>query len=40
MSKIKVVLWDIDATLLNFEKAEKAAINSLFEEFGFGICTE
>ena len=40
MSKIKVVLWDIDATLLNFEKAEKAAINSLFEEFGFGVCTE
>ena len=40
MSKIKVVLWDVDATLLNFEKAEKAAINSLFEEFGFGECTE
>jgi 2-haloacid dehalogenase len=40
MSNIKVLLWDIDATLLNFEKAEKAAINSCFEKFGLGECTE
>ena len=34
MTNIKILLWDIDATLLNFEKAEKAAINSCFEKFG------
>ena len=28
MSNIKVILWDIDGTLLNFEAAEKYAIRS------------
>lgn len=38
--KIKVVLWDIDGTLLNFEEAEKAAIRKGFELFGLGQCTD
>ncbi|MBQ0078677.1 MAG: HAD hydrolase-like protein, partial [Eubacterium sp.] len=37
---IKVVLWDVDGTLLNFHAAEKVAIRTLFEEFGFGECTD
>lgn len=40
MSKIKVILWDIDGTLLNFEEAEKAAIRSGFEIFGLGACSD
>ncbi len=37
---IKVILWDIDGTLLNFEKAEKYAIRKCFEIFGIGECTD
>ena len=37
---IKVILWDIDGTLLNFEAAEKVAIQHCFDKVGFGICTE
>ncbi len=37
---IKVILWDIDATLLDFLAAEKAAIGSCFEKYGLGECTE
>lgn len=37
---IKVILWDIDGTLLNFEKAEKAALNACFVSHGFGACSE
>lgn len=37
---IKVVLWDIDGTLLNFLEAEKVAIRSCFESFSFGSCTD
>lgn len=40
MHQIKVVLWDIDGTLLNFEEAEKCAIHRCFEIFEMGICTE
>lgn len=40
MSKIKVVLWDIDGTLLNFAAAEKAAIRKCFEVHGLGECTD
>lgn len=40
MSKIKVVLWDIDGTLLNFKAAEKAAIRKCFEIHGLGECTD
>lgn len=37
---IKVVLWDIDGTLLNFEKAENYAIKRCFKMFGLGACTD
>lgn len=37
---IKTILWDVDGTLLDFLAAEKAALESLFEEFGMGECTE
>ena len=40
MSKIKVVLWDIDGTLLNFQAAEKAAINKCFAIHELGVCTD
>ena len=37
---IKVLLWDIDGTLLNFLEAEKAAIRACFEKFEQGVCTD
>ncbi len=37
---IKVILWDVDGTLLDFEKAEYDAIHACFQKFGFGNCTE
>lgn len=37
---IKVVLWDIDGTLLDFEKAEYQAIKKCFEIFHLGECTD
>jgi len=37
---IKVILWDIDGTLLDFKKAEYAAIKKCFEIFGLGICSD
>ena len=40
MGKFKVVLWDIDATLLNFKEAEKVAIRKCFAKYGLGECTD
>lgn len=40
MGKIKVILWDIDGTLLNFKEAEKAAIRKCFLQFDLGVCTD
>lgn len=37
---IKVLLWDIDGTLLNFHMSEKYAIRKCFEIFGMGTCTD
>ena len=37
---IKVILWDIDGTLLDFEKAEYVAIKKCFEVFQLGECTD
>jgi len=37
---IKVILWDVDGTLLDFEKAEYAAIRKCFQLFGLGECTD
>ncbi len=36
----KVILWDVDATLLNFEKAEEAGICGCFEKYNLGECTD
>lgn len=40
MLMIKVILWDMDATLLDFLAAENAAIRSCFRKFGLGECTD
>ena len=37
---IKVILWDVDATLLNFEKAEEAGIRGCFKKYNLGECTD
>lgn len=37
---IKVILWDIDGTLLNFEAAEKVAIRQCFASHGLGACSD
>ena len=37
---IKNILWDIDGTLLNFEKSEKYALKKCFEVFSIGECTD
>ena len=36
----KVVLWDIDGTLLDFEKAEEAGIRGCFAHYKLGECTD
>lgn len=37
---VKVILWDIDGTVLNFEESERAAIRKGFWEFRIGECTD
>ena len=37
---IKVILWDVDGTLLDFKEAEYAAIKKCFEIFNLGECTD
>lgn len=37
---IKVILWDIDGTLLSFKQAERAAIRACFDQFGLGELTD
>jgi len=37
---IKVLLWDVDGTLLDFLAAEKAAMKKCFEVCGIGECTD
>lgn len=37
---ITTLFWDIDGTILDFLAAERAAIRSLFAEFGLGECTD
>lgn len=36
----KVILWDVDGTLLNFLAAEKQAIKTCFKIFEMGECTD
>lgn len=40
MAKIKMLLWDVDGTLLDFLEAEKTAIRACFGRFGLGQCTD
>ena len=40
MKQIKVLLWDIDQTLLNFYAAEACAIRACFSIFELGECTD
>lgn len=37
---IKVILWDIDGTLLNFEESERYGIRKCFALFGLGQCDD
>lgn len=37
---ITTLLWDVDNTLLDFSAAERAAVKSLFQEYGLGTCSE
>ena len=37
---IRVILWDIDGTLLDFAAAERVAIRECFATFGLGECTD
>ena len=37
---IKVILWDVDNTLLDFHAAEYAAVKALFREMELGECTD
>ncbi|MCR5033538.1 MAG: YjjG family noncanonical pyrimidine nucleotidase [Lachnospiraceae bacterium] len=37
---IQILLWDIDGTILDFEKAEEAAIRKGFAVHGLGECTD
>lgn len=40
MKKYKILLWDIDGTILNFEEAERFAIRKGFSTLGIGECTD
>lgn len=40
MKNIKMLLWDVDGTLLNFLAAERVAIRTCFERFGLGECSD
>lgn len=37
---IRIILWDVDGTLLNFREAERAAVKECFRRFGLGACTD
>ncbi len=40
MKKYKTLLFDVDDTLLDFQKAEKSALRMLFEERGIPLTKE
>jgi len=40
MNRIRVLLWDIDNTLLDFKASEKTAIRKAFESFDLGECSD
>lgn len=37
---IKILLWDVDGTILNFKEAEKAAIRKGFKNMNLGECSD
>ena len=37
---ITTILWDVDRTLLDFDAAERAAVQSVYIECGLGECSE
>lgn len=37
---VRIILWDVDGTLLDFQKAEEHAIRKGFERLHFGECTD
>lgn len=37
---IRVILWDVDGTLLDFKASEKTALDAAFRRFGLGPCTD
>ena len=37
---VRILLWDLDGTLLDFKASESAAIKKCFAIFGFGTCTD
>ena len=39
MRKYKYLLWDVDGTIIDFDAAEKAAMQTLFNQFGLGECS-
>lgn len=40
MTRFKVLLWDVDGTILNFLEAEKVGIRKGFARMGYGECTD
>lgn len=40
MSKFRILLWDIDGTILNFDAAERAAIRKGFSTMKLGECSD
>ena len=38
--EIKIVLWDVDGTVLNFTESQKNAIRACFAKFELGECTD
>lgn len=37
---IQVILWDIDGTLLDFSRAERASLRACFSQFDLGDCSD
>lgn len=39
-TNIKVILWDVDGTILNFFESQKNAVRACFDKFNLGECTD
>ncbi len=40
ISNIKYILWDVDGTLIDFDKSEVAALHKCFKDFNLGECND